>query len=52
MGLTFDLSPIGKIIIIITMFVGRLGPLMLALALAQRVYKQPFRYAEEKILIG
>lgn len=52
MGLTFDLSPLGKIIIIITMFVGRLGPLTLALALAQRNFTQPYRYPEEKILIG
>ncbi|MFC7678375.1 TrkH family potassium uptake protein [Paenibacillus sp. GCM10028914] len=52
MGLTFDLSPIGKIIIIIMMFVGRLGPLTLAYALAKRNLKQPYRYPEEKILIG
>lgn len=52
MGLTSELSPVGKIIIIITMFVGRLGPLTLAFALAQTVFKQPYRYPEEKILIG
>ncbi|WP_029192903.1 TrkH family potassium uptake protein [Paenibacillus harenae] len=52
MGLTYELSPLGKIIIIFTMFIGRLGPLTLAFALAQASYKQSYRYAEEKILIG
>lgn len=52
MGLTADLSVLGKIIIIITMYIGRLGPLTLVLALAQRDDKQKFRYPEEKIMIG
>jgi len=52
MGLTADLSGMGKIIIILTMFVGRLGPLTMAFALAQRGIKPSVRYAEEKIVIG
>lgn len=52
MGLTYELSPLGKIIIIFTMFIGRLGPLTLAFALAKASHKQSYRYAEEKILIG
>ena len=52
MGLTGHLSPLGKLIIIVTMFIGRLGPLTMAYALAQRSVKSNIRYAEEKVLIG
>ncbi len=52
MGLTPDLSPVGKVIIIMTMFTGRLGPLTLAIALTLNRRPDPFRYAEEKIMIG
>jgi trk system potassium uptake protein TrkH len=52
MGLTPDLTPLGKYIIILTMFVGRLGPLTLAFALAQKRRKSNIGYAEEKVLIG
>ncbi|MCP3763550.1 TrkH family potassium uptake protein [Domibacillus sp. A3M-37] len=52
MGLTPDLSPVGKVIIIMTMFVGRLGPLTLAIALTLNRRPDSFRYAEEKIMIG
>jgi len=49
---TMDLSPAGKAIITATMFLGRLGPLTLAFALAQRRKETKIGYAEEKILIG
>ncbi|GAA4704495.1 TrkH family potassium uptake protein [Brevibacillus fulvus] len=52
MGLTPHLSPIGKIIIMLTMFAGRLGPLTIAFALAQRKQKEYFRYPKGKIMIG
>lgn len=52
MGLTPELSPIGKIIIIFAMFVGRLGPLTLAFALSKTRKTSKIKYAEEKILIG
>ncbi|WP_347231108.1 potassium transporter TrkG [Paenibacillus sp. DMB5] len=52
MNLTAGLSDAGKCIIIITMFIGRLGPLTLALALAQKSVKQKYRYPEDKLLIG
>ena len=52
MGLTPDLSPAGKWIIIVTMFIGRLGPLTIAFALSQRVHQQKIHYPEEKVLIG
>jgi trk system potassium uptake protein TrkH len=52
MGLTPHLSAAGRILIIMTMFCGRLGPLTLAFALARRKKKFPVRYPEERILIG
>ncbi|MEW5898529.1 MAG: TrkH family potassium uptake protein [Bacillota bacterium] len=52
MGLTPHLTPLGRILIILTMFSGRLGPLTLVFALAQQKKKTFIRYPEEKILIG
>lgn len=43
---------LGKIIIIILMFVGRLGPLTIAFALTKKQTQAKIRYPEEKILIG
>jgi trk system potassium uptake protein TrkH len=52
-GVTPELSPFGKVLLILTMFVGRVGPLTLGFALAGRE-RQPaaLRFPEEKILIG
>ncbi|MBB6450237.1 trk system potassium uptake protein TrkH [Geomicrobium halophilum] len=52
MGLTEELSPAGKIITIITMFVGRLGPLTLAYALTYQQKPSKISYPEDKVLIG
>lgn len=53
MGITSKLSAVGKIIITITMFFGRLGPLTIAMALARRQVKKPlYRYPEGKITVG
>ena len=52
-GLTPNLSNVGRLLITIIMFTGRVGPLTLTLALAHRLKKKaPFRYPEERILIG
>lgn len=51
-GLTGDLSPLGKILITILMFIGRIGPLTMAFALMSNRPESKVRYAEEKILIG
>jgi len=50
-GITASLSTAGKVIIIATMFIGRLGPLTIAIAMGKKK-KNRFKYAEEKILIG
>jgi len=53
LGLTPELSPAGRVLLSLTMFVGRLGPLTIAYALTQnRGEPQKFNYPEENILIG
>lgn len=52
MGLTSQLSPVGKLIVIFTMFIGRLGPLTLAYALAKKTKSSKWNYPEDHILIG
>ena len=51
-GLTPDLSPVGRAVIIITMFVGRVGPLTMAFALAHRELRKGIHYPEERIMVG
>lgn len=51
-GITPQLSTIGKIIIIITMFAGRIGPLTLALAVAIKEEKVSYAYPEESVMVG
>lgn len=50
-GITGNLSVLGKLIITGVMFVGRLGPLVIALAVSRPV-KAHYHYAEENIIIG
>ncbi|MED4585159.1 TrkH family potassium uptake protein [Brevibacillus choshinensis] len=52
MGLTPELSSLGKSLIVLTMFAGRVGPLTIAFALAQRRQKEYYRYPKGKITIG
>ncbi|WML40146.1 TrkH family potassium uptake protein [Neobacillus sp. OS1-2] len=52
MGLTPELSPIGKAMIILTMFAGRVGPLTIAYAVTMRRNPDAFRYPKGKIMIG
>lgn len=51
-GLTPNLSLYGKILIMLLMFIGRLGPVTLAYALTRPPGKERFRYPEGKIAIG
>ncbi|RUS45947.1 TrkH family potassium uptake protein [Cohnella sp. AR92] len=52
MGLTADLTTVGKIIIILMMFIGRVGPLTMGYALGPKPGRVLYRYAEGKIIIG
>ena len=51
-GLTSELSSWGQIVLIFAMFVGRLGPLAIGLAMAQRAERDLYRYAQEQVTIG
>jgi trk system potassium uptake protein TrkH len=51
-GITPSLSIAGRLIIIVTMFIGRLGPLTLMLALMQRQQVTKYRYPQETVRIG
>jgi trk system potassium uptake protein len=52
MGLTPELSIIGKLMIVVTMFAGRVGPLTIAYAVTTRRKPDAFRYPKGKIMIG
>jgi len=51
-GVTSGLSLTGKLTITFTMFIGRLGPLAIALALIERQRPSTFRYPQEAVRIG
>lgn len=54
-GITASLSPISQILIMATMFGGRVGFFTVSIALAKRMSRQQssnFRYPEDKIMIG
>ena len=51
-GVTPELSTAGKILFMITMFAGRLGPLTLALALAPKEETTLYRFIQERVKIG
>lgn len=52
LGLTQHLTAVGKILIMTTMYLGRVGPLTIMLALTNIKTKKPVKYPEDKILIG
>jgi Trk-type K+ transport system membrane component len=51
-GITSDLPPSGQAVIIILMFAGRVGTITLAAALALRERQFPYRYPEERPIVG
>lgn len=52
MGLTTELTPFGKLLITVLMFVGRTGPLTLAYALKPKKNKELYRHPEGDIIIS
>ncbi|WP_223595468.1 TrkH family potassium uptake protein [Neobacillus bataviensis] len=52
MGLTPELSSVGRGVIIFAMFAGRVGPLTIAFAVTMRRNPDLFRYPKGKIMIG
>jgi len=51
-GITSSLSDAGKSIIILTMYIGRIGTLTLALAITKRIVYSKYRYSEINVLVG
>jgi len=51
-GITPSLSASGKLVLVALMFVGRVGPLTLVLAVGPRQERGRFRYAEENVMVG
>jgi potassium uptake TrkH family protein len=51
-GITFNLSDASKLILITSMFVGRIGTLTLAMVLSRKVLSTKYQYAETNILVG
>jgi trk system potassium uptake protein TrkH len=51
-GATAKLVPLGKFIVIILMFVGRVGLLTVAFAFIKRSNAAPVQYGEESLMIG
>lgn len=51
-GLTPETTPSGRLVLMAMMFVGRLGPLTFAIALAEREHGAPYRWPTETVRIG
>ena len=51
-GVIQGFSASGKLILIINMFIGRIGALTLILALRKKPEKQLYHYPEERVIIG
>jgi trk system potassium uptake protein TrkH len=52
MGLTPALTAAGKLIIVMVMFIGRIGPLTMALALGEQHERARFTYPTERLMVG
>jgi trk/ktr system potassium uptake protein len=52
LGITPSLTSSGKLILVLVMYMGRLGPLSIAVALAGKKRRPSYEYAEENIMIG
>ena len=51
-GLTGALGPAGKLIVTLTMYLGRIGPITLALAFNSRRPLDNITYPESKVIVG
>jgi len=52
LGITSQLSLLSKLTVITTMFIGRVGPLTLLIALSKKESRAQLKYPEENIMIG
>ncbi|MEK9803802.1 MAG: potassium transporter TrkG [Curvibacter sp.] len=51
-GITADLPPVGQLMLILLMYVGRVGTITLATSLALGEHRMPWRYPEEHPIVG
>ena len=51
-GITGGLTAAGKLIVALTMFIGRVGPLTIALAVGREHERKPYRLAPEALPVG
>jgi trk system potassium uptake protein TrkH len=52
MGFTPHLTTAGRVVILTLMFIGRIGPLTMALALGERQDRARFAYPTERVMVG
>ncbi len=52
LGITPKLSSLGKIVIVLTMYIGRIGPLTLLYAFSRQKAYGRYEYVEETVMIG
>lgn len=52
LGLTAELSTSGQLVMIVMMFIGRVGPIAVASALALNTRHRQYRYPEERPIVG
>jgi trk system potassium uptake protein TrkH len=51
-GITGELPVVGHVILVVLMFLGRIGPLTLGAALALRTREKLYRHPEERPIVG
>ncbi len=51
-GITASLPPLGQVTLIALMFIGRVGTITVATALALRPSRRPYRYPQERPIVG
>ena len=51
-GITSELSTAGRLIVTVSMFIGRVGSVTLALAFAKQVDKRRYKYPQESVIVA
>ena len=52
LGITPELSVLGRLLITLIMFIGRVGALTILLALATKEKKVLYKFPEDKVIVG
>ena len=51
-GLSASMPPAGQLILVLVMYIGRVGTVSLGTAIALKVRNMPYRYPEERPIVG